>query len=64
MQQLRKVNAEYHSQTTCGAQRALQSGGGRIGEIRRDQGHQESKTKRINDWDAPGLTEIRKPVGV
>lgn len=36
-------------------------GGGRIGEIRRIK---ESKTKRLNDWDAPGLTKIRKPVGV
>lgn len=63
MQQF-KVNAEYHSLTICGAQRALQSRGRKDWRNQKDQGHQESKTKRLSDWDAPGLTEIRKPVGV
>lgn len=41
MQKLRKVNAEYHSQTICGAQRALQSRGRKDWRNQKDQGHQD-----------------------
>lgn len=45
MQQLRKVNAEYHGQTICGAQRALQSRGRKDWKIRRIKGTRRARPK-------------------